>query len=65
MIEVFIQNMLKAGGGRSVAGPTGITMMLTMMMPGFSYGDDEVMRVLEGMRAGGAATVEGELWRIV
>lgn len=65
MIEVFIKNMLNAGGGRSVAGPTGITMMLQMMMPGFAYGDSEVMRVLDEMKSKGEAAVEGELWRVI
>jgi anaphase-promoting complex subunit 2 len=65
MIEAFIRNMLRTGGRRGVAGPTGITMMLTFTMPDFTYGDEEVMSVLEGMRTAGQATVEGELWRMV
>jgi anaphase-promoting complex subunit 2 len=65
VIEAYIRNMLRAGGGRAVAGPTGITMMLMITMPGFTYGDAEVMQVLESMRAAGQATVEGELWRMV
>ncbi|KAK5132957.1 hypothetical protein LTR08_008320 [Meristemomyces frigidus] len=65
MFETFIKGMLRDGGPKEVAGFMGITNMLKMVLPTFTYGEEEVMWLLGGMEGRGEVASNGELWAFV
>nr|POE48687.1 hypothetical protein CFP56_38783 [Quercus suber] len=65
MFGIFIANMLKNGGPKEIAGMMGITNMLKMVLPTFTYGDDEVVWLLGEMEKRGEVVKNGELWAAV
>ncbi|KAK5107157.1 hypothetical protein LTR62_001682 [Meristemomyces frigidus] len=64
VFEIFIKNMLQNGGPKSVGGIMGITGMLKMVLPTFTYGDDEVEFLLGGMEGRREVVRDGELWAV-
>lgn len=62
MFTIFIANMLKNGGPKEVAGMMGITNMLKMVLPTFTYGEDEVDWLLGEMEGRGEVVRNGETW---
>ncbi|KAK3074950.1 hypothetical protein LTR53_002190 [Teratosphaeriaceae sp. CCFEE 6253] len=64
VFATFIAEMLRNGGARGVGGAMGITGMLRMVLPGFTYGEAETMWVLEGMEGRGEVERRGELWGV-
>jgi len=64
MFEAFIMNMLQNGGPKEVAGFMGITNTMKMVLPAFSYGDDEVVWLLREMEKKGQVSRSGEVWSI-
>lgn len=65
MFEMFILNMLKNQGAKEIGGIMGITGLLRMVLPTFTYGDDEVRWLLGEMEKKGMARREGEKWAAV
>ncbi|KAF2481846.1 hypothetical protein BDY17DRAFT_253473 [Neohortaea acidophila] len=64
MFEVFIANMLRNQGAKAIGGMMGITNLLKMVLPGFTYGDDEVAWLLGEMEGRGEVVRNGELWSV-
>ncbi|KAI6884946.1 hypothetical protein KC360_g7816 [Hortaea werneckii] len=64
MFETFIKGMLRDGGPKEVGGFMGITNMLKMVLPTFTYGEDEVMLLLGEMEGRGEVARDGEMWAI-
>lgn len=64
MFEAFIANMLQNGGAKEIGGMMGITNMMKMVLPTFTYGDDEVKWLLAQMASKGTVTNNGDLWSI-
>ena len=64
MFETFIANMLRNGGPKEVGGMMGITGMLKMVLPTFTYGDEEVEWLLSDMEGKGEVARSGELWKV-
>lgn len=62
MFETFILNMLKNQGAKEIGGMMGITGLLKMVLPTFTYGDDEVRWLLGEMEKKGQVVREGEKW---
>ena len=62
MFSIFIANMLRNGGAKEVGGMMGIAGMLKMVLPTFTYGEEEVHFLLGEMEARGEVTRNGELW---
>lgn len=60
--EAFILNMLKNQGAKEIGGMMGITGLLKMVLPSFTYGDDEVRWLLGEMEKKGQVRREGEKW---
>ncbi|KAF2717374.1 hypothetical protein K431DRAFT_288587 [Polychaeton citri CBS 116435] len=60
--EIFILNMLKNGGPKEVGGMMGITSMLKMVLPIFTYGEEEARVLLEEMEGKGSVRRNGEVW---
>ena len=65
MFETFIKGMLRDGGPKEVAGFMGITSMLKMVLPTFTYGDEEVLWLLGQMEGRGEVGSNGEVWMFV
>lgn len=67
MFEMFIANMLRNGGAKGIGGPMGITSLLKMVLPTFTYGDEEVVILLGDMeRKGDVKRSEGgDAWSVV
>lgn len=65
MFETFIANMLRNQGQKQIEGPMGITSLLKMVLPTFTYGDDEVAWLLGEMEARGEVTRNGDTWAVV
>jgi len=65
MFQTFIANMLRNGGAKEVGGMMGITNMLKMVLPTFTYGDDETLVMLGEMEGRGEVVRSGETWAIV
>lgn len=65
MFETFIANMLRNQGPKQVDGMMGITSLLKMVLPTFTYGDDEVAWLLGEMESRGEVTRNGDMWTIV
>ncbi|KAK1812237.1 hypothetical protein LTR12_013385 [Friedmanniomyces endolithicus] len=53
MFQAFIANMLRNGGAKEVGGMMGITGMLRMVLPAFTFGEAETAWLLEGMEGRG------------
>lgn len=65
MFETFIANMLRNQGPKQIEGMMGITSLLKMVLPTFTYGDDEVTWLLNEMEARGEVTRNGDTWAVV
>ena len=64
MYETFIANMLRNQGAKEIEGMMGITNLLKMVLPMFTYGDDEVRWLLSDMEGRGEVTKNGNSWSI-
>lgn len=64
MFQTFIANMLRNGGAKEVGGMMGITNMLKMVLPTFTYGDEETLVMLGEMEERGEVVRSGETWAI-
>ena len=62
MFETFILNMLQNQGAKEIGGMMGITGLLRMVLPSFTYGDEEVRWLLGEMEKKGMVRREGEKW---
>ncbi|KAK6443738.1 hypothetical protein LTR95_000565 [Oleoguttula sp. CCFEE 5521] len=62
MFETFIANMLQNGGAKEVGGFMGITNMLKMVLPTFTYGEEEVEWLLGEMEGKGTVARDGGMW---
>ncbi|KAK4556433.1 hypothetical protein LTR86_006577 [Recurvomyces mirabilis] len=62
MFEAFIKNMLQNSGPKEVGGMMGITGMLRMVLPTFTYGDKEVGELLAAMEGRAEVTRNGDVW---
>jgi len=65
MFEIFIANMLRNSGPKEVGGMMGIANMLKMVLPTFTYGEEEVLFLLGEMEGRGEVVRDGEAWRVV
>lgn len=65
MFEIFIANMLRNSGPKEVGGMMGIANMLKMVLPTFTYGEEEVVFLLGEMEGRGEVVREGEVWKVV
>lgn len=65
MFEMFIQGMLRDGGPKEVGGMMGIANMLKMVLPTFTYGEEEVRWLLGEMEGRGEVARNGEVWAVV
>lgn len=65
MFETFIANMLRNQGPKQIGGMMGITNLLKMVLPTFTYGDDEVAWLLGEMEGRGEVTWNGDVWAVV
>ena len=65
MFETFIANMLRNQGPKEIGGMIGITSLLKMVLPTFTYGDEEVRWLLGEMEGKGQVTRNGEVWSVV
>ena len=65
MFETFIANMLRNQGPKEVGGMMGITSLLKMVLPTFTYGEEEVRWLLGEMQARGEVVSEGSIWKTV
>jgi anaphase-promoting complex subunit 2 len=64
MFEIFIANMLRNSGAKEVGGMMGIANMLKMVLPTFTYGEEEVLFLLGEMEARGEVARDGEAWKV-
>lgn len=64
MFEVFIANMLRNSGAKEIGGMMGIANMLKMVLPTFTYGEEEVLFLLGEMEARGEVSRDGESWKV-
>jgi anaphase-promoting complex subunit 2 len=64
MFEIFIANMLRNSGAKEVGGMMGIANMLKMVLPTFTYGEEEVLFLLGEMEGRGEVVRDGESWKI-
>lgn len=64
MFEIFIANMLRNSGPKEVGGVMGIANMLKMVLPTFTYGEEEVLFLLGEMEGRGEVLREGEMWKV-
>ncbi|KAK5699916.1 hypothetical protein LTR97_006050 [Elasticomyces elasticus] len=64
MFETFIANMLRNGGPKAIEGMMGITGMLKMVLPLFTYGEEETKWLLEEMEERGEVVRNGALWAV-
>ena len=62
MFETFIMNMLRNNGPREIRGMMGITNMLKMVLPTFTYGDEEVALLLSEMEGRKMVSKNGDTW---
>lgn len=65
MFETFIANMLRNQGPKEVGGMMGITGFMKMVMPTFTYGDEEVRWLLSEMEGRGEVARNGDTWSVV
>jgi anaphase-promoting complex subunit 2 len=65
MFEIFIANMLRNSGAKEVGGMMGIANMLKMVLPTFTYGEEEVLFLLGEMEARGEVARDGESWKVM
>jgi anaphase-promoting complex subunit 2 len=65
MFEIFIANMLRNSGAKEVGGMMGIANMLKMVLPTFTYGEEEVLFLLGEMEARGEVVRDGEAWKVM
>jgi anaphase-promoting complex subunit 2 len=65
MFEIFIANMLRNSGPKEVGGMMGIANMLKMVLPTFTYGEEEVLFLLGEMEGRGEVVRDGEAWKVV
>lgn len=66
VFETFIANMLRNQGAKEIGGMMGITSLLKMVLPSFTYGDEEVIWLLTEMeRKDMVKRDNGEKWSIV
>lgn len=59
----FILTMLRANGARPVDGMMGITSMVKMVLPSFTWGDNEIVWLLEEMEKEGSVVRDGGVWK--
>ncbi|KAK4549033.1 hypothetical protein LTR36_007489 [Oleoguttula mirabilis] len=64
MFETFIKGMLRDGGPKEVGGFMGVTNMLKMVLPSFTYGEEEVRWLLGEMEGRGEVVRNGEVWAV-
>ena len=64
MFEMFIANMLRNSGPKEVGGMMGITPLLKMVLPTFTYGEDEVRWLLSEMEGRGEVVRNGETYAV-
>lgn len=64
MFETFIKGMLRDGGPKEIDGFMGITNMLKMVLPTFTYGEEEVRWLLGEMEGRGEVARNGEMWAV-
>jgi anaphase-promoting complex subunit 2 len=65
VFETFIANMLQNQGAKEIGGMMGITNLLKMVLPTFTYGDEEVRWLLSEMEKEGEVTQsDGGLWSV-
>ncbi|KAF2214234.1 hypothetical protein CERZMDRAFT_37709 [Cercospora zeae-maydis SCOH1-5] len=62
--QTFIEQMLRNGGAKEIGGMMGITSIMKMVLPTFTYGDDEVKWLLEDMESRGDVVRKGESWAV-
>lgn len=60
----FILTMLRANGARPVDGMMGITSMVKMVLPSFTWGDEEIVWLLEEMEKEGSVVRDGAVWKV-
>ncbi|KAI5361289.1 Putative cullin, anaphase-promoting complex subunit 2 [Septoria linicola] len=63
--QIFIEQMLRNSGAKEIGGMMGITSIMKMVMPSFTYGDDEVRWLLQDMESRGDVVRKGESWAVV
>jgi anaphase-promoting complex subunit 2 len=63
MFSMFISTLLTNNGPRPVEGPMGITNMVKMVMPTFTWGDEHVLMLLKMMESEGQVVQNGENWK--
>ncbi|TKA63611.1 hypothetical protein B0A55_11634 [Friedmanniomyces simplex] len=64
MFQAFIANMLRNGGPKEVGGVMGITGMLRMVLPVFTFGEEETGWLLGEMEGRGEVVRRGEVWSV-
>lgn len=64
-LQTFIEQMLRNQGAKEIGGMMGITNVMKMVLPTFTYGDDEVKWLLEDMEAKGVVEKKGEQWAVI
>ncbi|EME77713.1 uncharacterized protein MYCFIDRAFT_45856 [Pseudocercospora fijiensis CIRAD86] len=62
--QTFILEMLRNQGTKEIGGMLGITNMMKMVLPTFTYGDDEVKWLLGDMEGRGEVVQKGEAWAV-
>lgn len=65
MFEAFIASMLGNQGAKEVGGMMGITNVMKMVLPDFTYGDEEVEWLLGQMEERGEVVKNGLVWSVV
>ncbi|KAK5126428.1 hypothetical protein LTR85_010664 [Meristemomyces frigidus] len=64
VFETFIKGMLRDGGAKEIGGFMGVTNMLKMVLPSFTYGEEEVRWLLGEMEGRGEVVRNGEMWAV-
>ncbi|EMD00331.1 hypothetical protein BAUCODRAFT_64305 [Baudoinia panamericana UAMH 10762] len=62
MFETFIANMLRNGGPKEVGGMMGITSMMKMVLPTFTFGGEETKWLLLRLEGRGEVVRHGDTW---
>ncbi|SMY28887.1 unnamed protein product [Zymoseptoria tritici ST99CH_1A5] len=63
MFSMFISTLLTNNGPRPVEGPMGITNMVKMVIPTFTWGDEHVLMLLRMMEGEGLVECNGDTWK--
>lgn len=63
--HTFILGMLRNSGAKEIEGMMGITNMMKMVIPEFTFGDKDVRWLLEQLERQGHVARNGELWAAI